>query len=413
MLLSSSSRADKNQRALEAPSRQFVSSMCFDSSYRTTKLALSPSTIDQIDVLIGLWFLVGSWSGVIYSWNSAVVDRVGSMDSRFLAFFLVGDTMVPSETNSQIVSYLNWCADVLLSGIFPHRDYLGRLWPAHSWRRLVAGTALAGGYGGAFVATTHDAKARKDTHEFACWYNCNEICETCPATAIVPSLNYGNFRSDARWRRYIYTHASYVENAHTPTPWLGMAGFELSRALFDWMHCIHLGVAKDFCAQLLFDLCRFGYAGRGCLADQLLALWTDYRQFCASNKIPYNKRKFSVKTLGLKSGQFPEMNSRTKAAHVRPIIAYLAHKTRAVLAERDAEKDPLGETRAWCAFGLADILCLLTEAGVFLTPEQVTRAQTSGRIFLFAWHTMAASVIRAGEFKYHPRRSKDRDVMHI
>lgn len=356
------------------------------------------------------------FSGVVYSWNSALVDRVGSMDSRFLAVFIMGENMVPITTNAQIVSWLSWCADTLLSGVFPHNDHEGKAWAPGTWRQSVAGTAIAAGLGGAFSAVTHDAKARFITHQFTNYYSCNNVCESCAASARIASLSFADSRSSAHWRRWQFTHAQYVEHAAVLSPWLQMSGFELSRAIFDFMHCMHVGVARDFCAQTLYDMARLGYAGGGSLADQLLVLWADFCKFCRRIKMQFCKRRFAPKVLGLrKSGNdlvYPEMNSRTKAAHVVPIIHYLAWKTRDVLSRRDPITDPLGEVRAWCAFGIADLLHVMSDSSVLLSDDSVVRAQTSGRLFLLSWQTMAADAISSGLCCYKIR-PKHHYIAHI
>ena len=348
------------------------------------------------------------YTGVIYCWSSAVVDNLGSWDSRFLSVFVVGDTTT-AATNDQIVKYLCWSGRILLAGTFPHEDFYGRPWPEKSWRQKKAGSCIAGPFGCAFVACTHDAKARYQTHCFRNWYNCQFICDSCPACVHIRQLNHANYRRDARWRPHQITHQQYIENTppESLSPWLGMPGFVLSRALWDLMHTIHLGIAKDLCAQVMADLCRLGYEGDGPLAQQLRRLWIRFRLYCSRHSIPYSRRKFSPKIIGISDTgglEFPELNSRTKAAHVKPIISFLAYRCKKILAPKFKKaEDRNSELRAWACFGLADFLHTLDNAGTLLTEAEVAKARISGRIYLLSWQSLAHAACAQGLCAYKCR----------
>ena len=336
-----------------------------------------------------------------------MVDHIGALDSRFLICFLVGDQVVPKVTNRQVVDYLCWSGKVMLEGIFPSRDYKGRPWPAGSWREEVAGKSLtSNGFGAAFVSTCHDAKARKETHEFRNFYSCKFICDRCPAASHIPRLSHGNCRADCRWREHTVSHEQYMASAPASelSPWCNMPGWRHDRALFDLMHTIHLGTAKDFCAQMISDLCKHGYQGAGPLAEQLTNLWSQFKSYCKKHRIPYAKRKLTAKVLGLKPGLYPEMNSRTKAAHVQPLIFFLAARTRRLLAPKFRKPtDQHAAMRAWCAFGLADCLHTMDSEGILMSPEAAARATTSGRIYLLAWQNLAHAHLGFTEYKVRPK----------
>ena len=140
--------------------------------------------------------------GVVYSWGSAMSDRLSALDCRYLTCFCVGDTMV-GETNTQIVEYLSWCTKVMMSGRFPAKDFSNNAWPENSWRASMAGEPIAGPYTAFFSGVTHDNKARYQTHKFENFYNTKYVCEQCPACSHLHPLSYGDSRPGANWRRYI------------------------------------------------------------------------------------------------------------------------------------------------------------------------------------------------------------------
>ena len=98
---------------------------------------------------------------VCYTWASAL-SKGCSWDTKKLAVFLVGDTMVKWKTNREVVNFLNWSAKAMLEGCFPAHDPSGQPFPVSSWRGQMAGKRLAGEYYCAFAAFKADLKARQD-----------------------------------------------------------------------------------------------------------------------------------------------------------------------------------------------------------------------------------------------------------
>ena len=324
----------------------------------------------------GAEFAKGSQTeGVVFQWSSAVVEGISSMESKYLAAFLIGDTFAP-ETNDELVAYLCWCGQVLLDGKFPASDFYDVPWPLGSWRWMQRGKSIAGPCVGAFCAVTHDAKARYLTHKFVNFYNCNYICESCMACSHIQRLTWTNFRSDAPWRKYRVTHEQYMDiiPAVVQSPWAKMPRWHLSRCLFDWMHCNHLGVGRDATAQVAVDLCKWGYLGPGTLDEQLQLLWVQYRRWCKRLKMPFSRRRFSCKVMGVSDEySYPEMNGRTKAAHIKPLVHFLAHRAKSVIGRNAA--DTQAESRAWMIWGLAEAMYVCDTAGF----QQLVHVQFVGR----------------------------------
>lgn len=320
-------------------------------------------------------------------------------------------------TNAELVSYLAWSLRVLERGVFPCEDYAGNPWPPGSWREQMGREQrpIAGPYSAAFSAVTHDAKARKETHNFANFYSCNYICNLCPACKHRPLLSYANFKASAKHRQYILSHEGYMASRPLQqlTPWHQLPGFDHIRALYDAMHSLHLGIGKDITAQLCYDLCRFGLVGdvsKG-LDSQLQTLWQEFRRWCRANSMKYSRRKITAKVIGMsEAGKFPEMNSRTKAAHIKPLAHFLAWRWRCVVQSGGASREH--KLRAWCIFGLSDALFVFDKAGVLLTQEEADRAFRSGRTCLVTWQELACLAIDKGETNYK-LRPKGHYVDHI
>ena len=60
-------------------------------------------------------------------------------------------------------------------------------------------------------------------------------------------------------------------------------GFHLSRVLLDWMHISHMGVCRDFCGAMLYDLCSEGFVDGSSLNNQLRTLWLEMRVWLAKH----------------------------------------------------------------------------------------------------------------------------------
>ena len=236
-----------------------------------------------------LWHIDGaefsnSAEAVIYSASSAMTWGC-SLDMCWLFTLAVSDNMVP-RTNDEIVALANWCGTVLLSGEFPGRDNNGNLWPEGSWRGQMAGRRIAGPFFFAFAGNKGDMKGRRETHKFSRHYGCNYICDQCGASAKDPLLFWSNFGQDALWRRTGTTHGSYLRQTvrERQSAWTGHPGWHLSRVLFDWMHVGHMGVCRDFCAAMLYDICSEGFTAGDTLGHQLRALWLEMRDWLKTHK---------------------------------------------------------------------------------------------------------------------------------
>lgn len=149
----------------------------------------------------------------------------------------------------------------MLSGRFPTLDQHGL--PLRGQRALRANQLVAGGWRGAFESWTGDWKERSLSHCFkARNYQSTMVCDQC--NAVNPHARtqerllrytYSNFQDNAPWKETLRNHATYLRETpqHLVTPWIEVAGFDISRVRWDSAHTILLGTGKDIAAGFLWD----------------------------------------------------------------------------------------------------------------------------------------------------------------
>ncbi len=150
----------------------------------------------------------------------------------------------------------------MLEGKFPTHYQFGNLLSGE--RGAKAGSLICGGWRGAFESWTGDWKERVLSHQFIGRnYMSMHVCDACDAVkpfSKTPQnlmhLIYTNFDLDAPWTRTLKDHATYLRETPNEqiTPWVQVAGFDITRVKFDIGHVILLGAGKDVAASFLFDL---------------------------------------------------------------------------------------------------------------------------------------------------------------
>ena len=112
---------------------------------------------------------------------------------------------------------------------------------------------------------------------------------------------------------------------HTVTPWIvqpsliKLTGFVLKMVSPDLLHVWHLGVGRDLIASVLMDLMHAGFFGR---RGRFEAAQSSLQEFCSKNGLAL-KTILSRETLGLKSGEFPELHCKGNQTTV--IHKWLCH----------------------------------------------------------------------------------------
>ena len=202
------------------------------------------------------------------------------------------------------------------------------------------GKRLAGPYIGALCAVTHDAKAQFETHQFVNYYMCNYLCDQCFGNC-QPPLLWTDFSLTSKWRQHCISHDDYM--AITPkellSPWCSMDGFVHSRALFDWMHCVHLGCGRDVVAQVAVDICRWDYMGDGTMDQKLHALWEEFDEWCQGMKLSHSITRWTSTLMSASTTSYPSLSSCIKAAYVKPLLFSCNEKANDVVGLNVADKD--------------------------------------------------------------------------
>jgi hypothetical protein len=137
---------------------------------------------------------------------------------------------------------------------------------AGSLRKLEQGR-LAGGWSAIFFGWIGDLKARKEAHRFSGSYAHTFVCDSCCAQQAnqnaTTELLYQNFHDDAAHRSTRISHQTYLAaNVDRLSPWVGVPGWSLELTLWDAMHVVYLGIARDHIAS---HLCL--WVETGCLSE--------------------------------------------------------------------------------------------------------------------------------------------------
>lgn len=84
------------------------------------------------------------------------------------------------------------------------------------------------------------------------------MCDRCFAeqgVSATPAMNYKNFGSSEAWSLTSIDHHGYLHlHKETLTPWLAVEGFTMDTMMWDLLHNIFLGTARDLVASGLHTL---------------------------------------------------------------------------------------------------------------------------------------------------------------
>ena len=115
----------------------------------------------------------------------------------------------------------------------------------------------------AYVAFKADLKARRECHSFVRYYQCKKFCDRC--AAIQPFTNeplaYKNMSPTAP---YVGTSISHDQYMATTLPrhlssWASIENWQFETCVFDFMHVVYLGVARDLVPSCFKLLQHLGY----------------------------------------------------------------------------------------------------------------------------------------------------------
>ena len=222
-----------------------------------------------------------------------------------------------------------------------------------------------------------DLKAKKQAHLLERNYQCKLLCERCdavqPKTSEPQRLTYKNMAVDAPYLNTLVTHEHYLATTLKPSPWTPM-GWRIDNTPHDWMHVVYLGTAPGHIASCLklLQLLGYGYKEGESTELYLRRASIEMRKECAAlgrfvcmhTFHPPLARKRMSSHDGLRSvhrllengclimtafsrfasrlylprrilsskhcfpqGEYAELSSKYKAAHVKQMLWWIARKT--------------------------------------------------------------------------------------
>ncbi|CAE7212302.1 nipblb [Symbiodinium sp. CCMP2456] len=169
---------------------------------------------------------------------------------------------------------------------------------------------------------------------FSRYYLCNNICDSCMATA--PSANnilaYTHLSEDAACWMTELKHEDYVRHETDPSPWMGMPGFRLETVFFDAMHIVWLGTARVLLGSCLFVWHRMGLLGSEKYESNLKAFSVEMKDTIQLDMPRFTKSNTTHE-------DWAELGSVFKAMSVKTSLWFFCLKAAAFSAARPEEHD--------------------------------------------------------------------------
>jgi len=139
---------------------------------------------------------------------------------------------------------------------------------------------IMGGWRGAFGFWTGDLLEMLEVHGNEKNYLCKFLCDRCLGCTHIPEGNAFNFSDDIFWRKLPISHSHYLLTAAHISPWSCVPGWSIWHNLYDTLHLLWLGFAKDIAGQLLYDEAAAKVASGSCASMDLAlaALYAECRE---------------------------------------------------------------------------------------------------------------------------------------
>ena len=164
-----------------------------------------------------------------------------------------------SERKLQEVA--RWSFEALQRGKHPHLDHDSKPWPAGSERAALAGTDLAGGRFGTFVASSGDWKWNAETYGLPFKWNTPEgICHRCTASFLPGDDNFTKFRPCA------LRDNDALKSAVSGCPLSQISGWHRHNLMPEIMHNGPLGCCLVNNGSCLVELCDELYWPNGAMS---------------------------------------------------------------------------------------------------------------------------------------------------
>lgn len=251
-----------------------------------------------------------------------------------------------------------------------------------------------------FAGVCHDAKARKEVHNFKNGPQSMFICDGCSAVQSFPRhpkhLNYTDFGEEPGWLGTQLTHELYLAlcDIEDLSPFACVLGWSIDLNWWDPMHNESLGFLRDIVPTVAYHWIGDGvYGVKGTFDQKALRMQCEMSKYCRAHKIqPPTGRVFSHTTFGRDPNQpnskFPELSSTYKAASVKSIMYYLSHKAATMVPEFLVTEQQ--KLVCACVFWYGRYLRTLDRAGNVLTNEERWTAYRAGMKHLQCYRRLAS-----------------------
>ena len=187
--------------------------------------------------------------------------------------------------HAKVAAVLSWSMEQSLKGVGPAVDMDNDCFTS-PFQLSMKGKPLASGWRLVYFGWKADLKARVQAHFFSRYYLCNNMCDSCMATA--PGANnvlaYTHLGEDAACWMTELKHEDYVRHEADPSPWMGMPGFRLETVFFDAMHIVWLGTARVLLGSCLGVWHRMGLLGPERYDNSMKAFSVEMKDTCREHK---------------------------------------------------------------------------------------------------------------------------------
>ena len=219
----------------------------------------------------------------------------------------------------------------------------------------------------AYVAFKADLKARKECHTFVKYYKCKNFCDRCdaiqPFTNVPVRLTYKNMSPTAPYVGTEINHDQYMATTlpRHVSPWeRHVENWQFETCVFDFMHVVYLGVARDLVPSCFKLLQHLGYGCEDGETDDvfLKRVTMEMRATCKLFGTPERVVYFVFATIcffrcavqiprlylprrvltesncsGYGNDDYAELGSKFKAQHVKCMVWFLARKLEELSAD--------------------------------------------------------------------------------
>ena len=388
-----SERPEQFESAICGPAgaRQAFWAMMADTPFVKEHPALIP---DDRTIPVGIYGDAGAFSKqdslMIFTWNSLL--GIGStMEKKFLATCINKSDIVPA-TYAGIFSVLAWSFNVMLTGVWPEVDWLGRAQPIRK-------EYLANGYRGCLTQVRGDWEYYCSIFSFPKWNEADRMCWMCDASSSGP-LAFSNCSHDAPWRATRHTHESYMamltaQGKPLPSLFAEVVGLRLECVSIDVLHACDLGFAAHVLGNVFFLCCRLKVFDPGNMEKNIEGLDKAMRQWYSEHTVEVSTRikgkltRDRVKT----SGGWPKL--KAKGAMSRHVVPFALE-----LARSHLDAKVVAVCQQLCSF-----YQLLATQGMFLDATAKSSLPVLGRRMcgLFAQLSAEALANRQRAWKMTPK----------